>query len=107
MGAFHRELDCRRGRGCDSCATQGYTHAQAAGSSRCRGSDQHHSSRYLSSRSVLLRALVWHRGADRDRAWSHGGALQNSTQGWMQLHLTCMLFSFYILIGGGVKEVFL
>lgn len=28
-------------------------------------------------------------------------------RGWMQLHLTCMLFSFYILIGGGVNEVFL
>ena len=28
-------------------------------------------------------------------------------KGWMQLHLTCMLFSFYILIGGGVNEVFL
>jgi len=28
-------------------------------------------------------------------------------RGWMQLHLTCMLLSFYILIGGGVNEVFL
>jgi uncharacterized membrane protein len=27
--------------------------------------------------------------------------------GWMHLHLTCMLVSFYILIGGGVNEVFL
>ena len=27
--------------------------------------------------------------------------------GWMHLHLTCMLASFYILIGGGVNEVFL
>src|SRR5262249_14333082 len=27
--------------------------------------------------------------------------------GWMHLHLTCMLGSFYILIGGGVNEVFL
>ena len=28
-------------------------------------------------------------------------------KGWMQLHLTCMLLSFYILIGGGVNEMFL
>ena len=28
-------------------------------------------------------------------------------KGWMQLHLTCMLLSYYILIGGGVNEVFL
>ena len=28
-------------------------------------------------------------------------------KGWTQLHLTCMLLSFYILIGGGVNEVFL
>jgi len=27
--------------------------------------------------------------------------------GWMHLHLTCMLVSFYILIDGGVNEVFL
>ena len=27
--------------------------------------------------------------------------------GWMHLHLTCMLVSFYILIGGGVNETFL
>jgi uncharacterized membrane protein len=27
--------------------------------------------------------------------------------GWMHLHLTCMVASFYILIGGGVNEVFL
>jgi uncharacterized membrane protein len=27
--------------------------------------------------------------------------------GWIHLHLTCMLMSFYILIGGGVNEVFL
>jgi uncharacterized membrane protein len=27
--------------------------------------------------------------------------------GWMHLHLTCMLISFYILIGGAVNEVFL
>lgn len=27
--------------------------------------------------------------------------------GWMHLHLTSMLVSFYILIGGGVNEVFL
>jgi len=28
-------------------------------------------------------------------------------RGWMQLHLTCMLLSYYILIGGAVNEVFL
>jgi len=27
--------------------------------------------------------------------------------GWIHLHLTCMLVSLYILIGGGVNEVFL
>jgi uncharacterized membrane protein len=27
--------------------------------------------------------------------------------GWMHLHLTCMLASVYILVGGGVNEVFL
>jgi uncharacterized membrane protein len=27
--------------------------------------------------------------------------------GWMHLHLTCMVASFYVLIGGGVNEVFL
>lgn len=27
--------------------------------------------------------------------------------GWVQLHLTCMLVSVYILVGGGVNEVFL
>jgi uncharacterized membrane protein len=27
--------------------------------------------------------------------------------GWVHLHLTCMLLSLYILIGGGVNEVFL
>ena len=27
--------------------------------------------------------------------------------GWVHLHLTCMLVSFYILIGGAVNEVFL
>jgi uncharacterized membrane protein len=27
--------------------------------------------------------------------------------GWMHLHLTCMLTSFYILVGGGVNEAFL
>ena len=27
--------------------------------------------------------------------------------GWIHLHLTCMVTSFYILIGGGVNEVFL
>jgi uncharacterized membrane protein len=27
--------------------------------------------------------------------------------GWVHLHLTCMLVSYYILIGGGVNEVFL
>jgi len=27
--------------------------------------------------------------------------------GWVHVHLTCMLVSFYILIGGGVNEVFL
>ena len=27
--------------------------------------------------------------------------------GWIHLHLTCMVASFYILIGGGVNEVFL
>jgi uncharacterized membrane protein len=27
--------------------------------------------------------------------------------GWLQLHLTCMLASVYILVGGGVNEVFL
>jgi uncharacterized membrane protein len=27
--------------------------------------------------------------------------------GWMHLHLTCMLASFHILVGGGVNEVFL
>jgi uncharacterized membrane protein len=27
--------------------------------------------------------------------------------GWMQIHLTCMLTSLYILIGGGVNELFL
>jgi uncharacterized membrane protein len=27
--------------------------------------------------------------------------------GWMHVHLTCMLASFYLLIGGGVNEVFL
>jgi uncharacterized membrane protein len=28
-------------------------------------------------------------------------------RGWLQLHLTCMLSSYYILIGGGVNELFL
>jgi uncharacterized membrane protein len=28
-------------------------------------------------------------------------------RGWMHLHLTCMVGSYYILIGGGVNEVFL
>jgi uncharacterized membrane protein len=28
-------------------------------------------------------------------------------RGWMHLHLTCMVASYYILIGGGVNEVFL
>src|SRR5262249_14340342 len=27
--------------------------------------------------------------------------------GWMHVHLTCMVASFYILIGGAVNEVFL
>ncbi len=27
--------------------------------------------------------------------------------GWMHLHLTCMVASYYMLIGGGVNEVFL
>ncbi len=27
--------------------------------------------------------------------------------GWLHLHLTCMVASFYILIGGGVNEIFL
>ena len=27
--------------------------------------------------------------------------------GWVHLHLTCMLASFYILIGGAVNEIFL
>jgi uncharacterized membrane protein len=27
--------------------------------------------------------------------------------GWIHLHLTCMVASFYILIGGGVNEIFL
>jgi len=27
--------------------------------------------------------------------------------GWIHLHLTCMSVSYYILIGGGVNEVFL
>jgi uncharacterized membrane protein len=28
-------------------------------------------------------------------------------RGWMHLHLTCMIASYYMLIGGGVNEVFL
>ena len=28
-------------------------------------------------------------------------------RGWMHLHLTCMVASYYMLIGGGVNEVFL
>ena len=27
-------------------------------------------------------------------------------RGWMHLHLTCMVASYYMLIGGGVNEVF-
>ena len=29
------------------------------------------------------------------------------TRGWMHLHLTCMTASYYMLIGGGVNEIFL
>jgi uncharacterized membrane protein len=28
-------------------------------------------------------------------------------RGWMHLHLTCMIASYYMLIGGGINEVFL
>jgi hypothetical protein len=33
--------------------------------------------------------------------------LKGPRAGWMHLHLTCMLMSFYILVGGGVNEAFL
>jgi uncharacterized membrane protein len=29
------------------------------------------------------------------------------SRGWMHFHLTCMIASYYVLIGGGVNEVFL
>jgi len=29
------------------------------------------------------------------------------SRGWMNLHLTCMIASYYMLVGGGVNEIFL
>jgi hypothetical protein len=73
----------------------------------CDPGREHHSAWYLSARNLLLRALVRSGGPSCDRGWRQRGTLKGPRAGWMHLHLTCMLMSFHILVGGGVNEAFL
>jgi hypothetical protein len=71
----------------------------------CDPGHEYHSAWYLSARNLLLRALVRIGGPSCDRGWRQRGTLKGPRAGWM--HLTRMLMSFYILVGGGVNEAFL
>ena len=66
----------------------------------------------LTSFAIYRRGIFWFPhwfGVASLIAVTAGVALAHFKQprGWMHLHLTCMVASYYMLIGGGVNEVFL
>jgi hypothetical protein len=73
----------------------------------CDPGHEHHGAWYLSARNLLLRALFAEAALVATAAGVSASHLKRPRAGWMHLHLTCMLMSFYILVGGGVNEAFL
>ena len=67
----------------------------------------HHSAWYLSARNLLLAHWFAVAALIATAVGITAAHVKRPRFGWMLLHLTCMLVSFYILIGGGVNEAFL